>query len=152
MLKKRITLSWRALVLTLGIAGAAGAAPLHGQTPVDVVWDQLKVAAEEMVAEGYFNMYYFVSFLGQDEEQTWSVPLVAGAEYLVVGACDPDCSDLDLDIARNGSSVDADAAADDMPIVVVEQAETGEYEVTATMYECIAEPCFYGFVVLARAP
>lgn len=75
---------------------------------------------------------------------TFSVWLTAGSRNVLAGACDEDCSDLDLQLfAPNGTRVDADLLEDDEPMVSVVPLRSGEYRVRVTMPRCSSEPCEY---------
>lgn len=78
-----------------------------------------------------------------DRPYLWSVYLLEGVNYRVYGACDADCSDLDMEIyGVDGRFIERDAARDDTPYVQITPARTGRYYVRLWLYECSAEPCF----------
>ena len=83
--------------------------------------------------------------LDAGDEETHSVSLQAGNRYMMVGACDNDCSDLDLRLYDpNDNQVDVDIELDDTPVVEVSPSRSGTYRVEAVMVSCSTEPCFYG--------
>jgi hypothetical protein len=74
-----------------------------------------------------------------------------GADYLIVGRCDVDCTDLDLELSSSdGSVVAEDREADDKPYVRF-RARSGSYRLRVIMSSCQIEPCAYGLRVY-RAP
>jgi hypothetical protein len=74
-----------------------------------------------------------------------------GADYLIVGRCDVDCTDLDLELSSSdGSVVAEDRDADDKPYVRF-RARAGSYRLRVIMSSCQLEPCAYGLRVY-RSP
>jgi hypothetical protein len=67
-----------------------------------------------------------------------------GTDYLIVGRCDADCADVDLQLSTlDGAVIAEDRAADDKPYVSF-RAQAGSYRVRVTMTACQQEPCAYG--------
>ena len=66
-----------------------------------------------------------------------SFSLSAGGNYVLIGACDEGCSDLDM-IVRDaaGDEVGRDEEMDDAPMVVIEGAYGGQYRVEVGMVTC----------------
>jgi hypothetical protein len=82
---------------------------------------------------------------------TWTVPLRAGTEYKLFGACDEDCGDVDLELYdENGYLVDEDAAGDDYPIVIVRPRYSQTYSFKVTMADCAYSPCGYMVGIFGR--
>jgi hypothetical protein len=89
--------------------------------------------------------------LEDGESTTWTVTLQAGREYKLIGACDVDCGDLDLELFDEyGYSVDEDYAGDDYPVVVVRPPYTQRYSFEVSMADCWYEPCGYMIGILGR--
>lgn len=79
----------------------------------------------------------------------WAVTLRAGVNYRIYGACDDDCTDLDMEIYdASGRLADRDVAADDKPYVQITPERTGPHYVRMWLYACDAEPCFSGARVI----
>lgn len=73
----------------------------------------------------------------------WSVYLRQGVNYRVYGACDNDCSDLDMEIyGADGRLADRDAGTDDVPYVQITPAQSGRAYVRLWLYRCSNEPCY----------
>ena len=92
-----------------------------------------------------------VGALWVDESVWFSVTLRAGVPYALVGACDNDCSELDLALyggAHNEITTDRSSA---MPVVRVTPPETLRYRVKVTLTGCRVSPCWYGIAVYQRA-
>ncbi|MFN0063833.1 MAG: SUMF1/EgtB/PvdO family nonheme iron enzyme [Myxococcaceae bacterium] len=82
----------------------------------------------------------------------WQVNLEAGVAYRLIGACDNDCSNLDMElIDTHGSRVVAsDAQPDDFPVVNFTPDRTGSFEIRLIMRACSAAPCYAGGRLLER--
>ena len=82
-----------------------------------------------------------------------AINLSAGIPYRLLGACDNDCSNMDIELidAGTGSVVAADSAPNDFPVVNFTPPQDGAYTVRLIMQTCTAAPCYAGVRVLARA-
>ena len=77
--------------------------------------------------------------------------LDVGTDYQIIGACDDDCTDMDLILYDgNGREVDSDLLEDSFPIVSVMVVRSGAFSVEVSMANCTAEPCRYGIGVFGR--
>lgn len=110
------------------------------------VRDQLDAMRDQLNLSGFALTHSpFIGSLDDDETERLTVELQAGTEYYIIGACDTDCSDLDLRLFnRSGGKIDEDIEDDDYPVMHVTPARSGSYRVDATMATCSAEPCRYG--------
>ena len=90
-------------------------------------------------------------------DHRWNVELVGGTSYRIVGACDDDCTNLDLELidATTGGVVASDMLADpqsprraDFPVVDFTPQNNGRYIVRLLMQTCTTAPCFAGARVL----
>jgi hypothetical protein len=90
--------------------------------------------------------------LTTDESERLEFPVLAGAEYILVGSCDDDCTGLHLVIANpTGYQIDAARGSGNSPIVrVPRSALPGGYHVTVTMAACRVSPCRYGVAVYRK--
>ena len=85
------------------------------------------------------------------QTHNWTVNLQQGVTYRIIGACDNECSNLDLELVdAAGAKVDEDIATDDHPVVDVTPAVAGAYTVRATMKTCTVAPCYTGLRALQR--
>ena len=83
--------------------------------------------------------------LGSGEKASFTVELPAGP-LLVVGFCDENCTDLDLEAtAPDGEEIDADRALDDTPQLGFAVTTGLTAVVTVSMAGCYAESCAAGF-------
>ncbi|MFT4911620.1 MAG: hypothetical protein ACI9YM_000190 [Brevundimonas sp.] len=77
--------------------------------------------------------------------------LEAGESYLIVGACDADCTDLDLQaFDSSGASVAIDRAIDDHPVLRITPITTDDFRVDVWWVSCRAPPCYAGVRALRR--
>lgn len=114
-----------------------------------LVQEQLQAASSAVQSEGFASTHDVVTGrLAEGEAEEIEVELDAGIDYVVLGVCDQDCSDVDL-VLRDpaGNVVDNDVATDDVPVVAVSPTRTGTYTVEVHMAACSAEPCRYGVAV-----
>ena len=86
-------------------------------------------------------------------DHRWQVDLVGGTTYRIVGACDDDCSNLDLELidVTTGGVVASDMLQDDFPVVDFTPQANGRYIVRLLMQACTVAPCFAGARVLTGA-
>lgn len=136
------------LVRALGAGLALLAMPVGAAAKEDYsrqVLSYLEHGLQRHAAAGYapeLTIPDMVEPLRLDHPYLWSVYLRAGVNYRVYGACDIDCSDLDMEIyGADGHFVERDAARDDTPYVQITPARTGRHYVRLWLYACTAEPC-----------
>lgn len=80
-----------------------------------------------------------------DHPFIWPVFLTRGVTYRAYGACDNNCSDLDMEIYdAAGNLADRDAATNDTPYVQITPTQTGRAYVRVWLYACRSEPCTVG--------
>jgi len=73
------------------------------------------------------------------------VNLNAGRQYVILGVCDNDCSDVDLRLYDpNGSQLIQDLATDDHPTLRFMAPANGNYRLEVIMANCRQNPCYYG--------
>ncbi|NQY39314.1 MAG: hypothetical protein HRT80_04365 [Henriciella sp.] len=72
--------------------------------------------------------------------------LEPNTNYLIVGVCDGDCGDLDLQIDDpSGTTLDTDVEDDDAPVLEFKtDADTFYYKLLVDMVTCKTDACFYG--------
>jgi len=82
------------------------------------------------------------------------VDLTAGTEYGFIGACDGDCSNVDLELIsmETGGVVANDMLPDDYPIFPYTPTANGQYMVRLLMQACTTAPCYAGARVVSNAP
>ncbi len=92
---------------------------------------------------------YYRELGALDQGQMTSFEFVVPSEggYMIVGACDNDCSDLDLDLEASWR-IDADHEPDDQPIMTNILYPNITYTVKVWMDSCTVEPCNWGVQIL----
>jgi hypothetical protein len=89
--------------------------------------------------------------LDEGEQESMTAGLRSGVEYMILGVCDNDCSDLDLRLYDElGNEVDIDLEVDDYPIVNATPSRSGEYRIEVAMVTCATEPCFFGVGIFSK--
>lgn len=105
------------------------------------------VAQNEGWRETHDNMF---GNLRSGQTKTYNLTLRSGMSYKLIGACDNDCSDLDLFLYRDGVKVADDAKTDGLPIVEFNPRRTRQFKLKARMYTCRRNPCYYGIMILGK--
>jgi len=83
--------------------------------------------------------------LDDDAEGSHDMTVSGGTQYVLFGACDNDCTDLDLLIYDgDGDLVRRDVATDDRPVLIFTPRNSGKYRIEVVMATCSDEPCRYG--------
>lgn len=82
----------------------------------------------------------------EGESATYTFKINPRKSYFVYGACDDDCSDIDLfGEDSDGDVVDLDDEDDDIPLLLVLPGESGRsLTVTLDMAACDTDVCVYG--------
>jgi len=91
-----------------------------------------------------------VTGLQPGADHRWQVSLVGGTAYRVIGACDNECSNMDIELidVATGGVVASDVLPDDYPVVSYTPAANGAYIVRIMMQTCTVAPCYAGARVL----
>ncbi len=91
----------------------------------------------------------FVTGRLDNEDIEWvNIELPAGYTYHILGVCDHDCFDLDLELyTTDNVMLSSDLETDDYPVVSVTPAERTIYRVKVVMANCSSGPCRYGLGV-----
>jgi len=128
------------------------AAPRQQDEWVAQVRRQLQQYGRAVESRGYSLSHQILTgSLDNGESEMVSVRLDIGTLYQIMGACDNDCSDLDLTLYdAAGREIDSDLQVDDYPVVSVEPSRTGNFRIKVTMARCTAEPCRYGIGIFGK--
>jgi hypothetical protein len=82
---------------------------------------------------------------------THDMDVIAGNQYILFGACDNDCTDLDLRIYNpDGTVLAQDIATDDIPTLIFQPTMSARYRIEVIMAHCNRNPCFYGVQLMAK--
>jgi len=89
--------------------------------------------------------------LNDDGTTTHEMTVVGGVQYVLFGACDNDCRDVDLKIYDAAGNLQMqDVAVDDTPVLTFTANSSGKYRVVVVMATCNRNPCYYGVQLMAR--
>lgn len=126
-----------ALGMAVAPISASVAAPVQ-----DIIQQQFDKATQVFKDKGMVESgWQQRGSLKTGAEVSYTVTLKAGVNALV-GACDTDCSNIDLYVSKGGAAVDQNIEDDDFPIVIVEEA--GTYTVRLVMKSCGSASCAVG--------
>ncbi|MGE0595825.1 MAG: hypothetical protein AB7P07_05645, partial [Hyphomonadaceae bacterium] len=139
-----------AAVLTLAGGGPALAQENEYEGQVRAYLDGGMAVHEALGYGAQRNVPDLVVPLMLEAGHLWAVNLRRGVNYRIYGACDDDCTDLDMEIYGNdGVLVDRDIALDDTPYVQITPVRSGPHYVRLWVYSCAAEPCYSGARVVS---
>jgi hypothetical protein len=113
---------------------------------------QLTNAANAIRSQGYnADRAPITGSLNDDADQSQPITLQGGMRYAIVGVCDQDCTDVDLQIfGPDGSKLDEDLELDDTPVLEFVAPVTGQYRLRVMMPSCNQNPCYWGAQVFVK--
>ena len=116
------------------------------------VLEQIRTVGDVFSSDGFaLDAETPTGTLESEASESFALTFESGFEYLLVGACDVDCTDIDLIIFDEaGNDIDSDYEEDDTPVLTVTPSRTQSYRVHVYMANCTSEPCWYAVGVLAR--
>jgi hypothetical protein len=77
--------------------------------------------------------------------------LEPGMSYAILGVCDDDCRNIDLDLYNeSGRLIDSDHQFDDKPLVKVSPNRTAVFQLKITIPSCATHRCTYGIGVFGK--
>ena len=80
-----------------------------------------------------------------------TVRLVAGISYVFSGACDSNCTDLDIVLVNaDREAVTKDTDADDHPLIEYQPTVTGDFTVIPVLAHCKTQQCAYAVLGYAK--
>ena len=125
---------------------------VNAQSYANQVWDQLQEHYDYVSEyEDYYLVNYIIGAIDDGESDTWNFPFESSNDYIITAACDYDCSDIDITIQDSyGNVIAEDVETDDQPFVEFSPRSSGVYEIVIEMYECSANPCYFGFGVFVK--
>jgi hypothetical protein len=140
-----------AMMVGLGLSPATVAVS-QGSSITQTLNRELAAARASFVPSGQRSVLSpRTDSLSEGGEDSYSIPLVAGRSYTLLGVCDNDCSDLDITLYdENNNLIDQDTLTDDRPIVKVTPRRSARFRMEVTMASCSDEPCFYAVAVYGR--
>jgi hypothetical protein len=133
--------------LLLAVVLVSSTVSLSAQSYATQVWNQLQASYGQVSDSSSFMLNnYIIGKLADGKKDTWNFPLTRGKEYLIVGVCDNDCTDVDLSVLDGrGNVIVKDEEVDDTPVTRFRVTSSGTFSIEVTMADCKDEPCFFGF-------
>lgn len=123
---------------------------LGGTAARDSLDEQLDIMAESNGLSRVSHLLYR-DWLSEGSHQLVGFDLESNTRYTLLGACDPDCSDLDFEFLRpDGATMRRSIAAGGRPVLHVETTRDGKYQLRAIMQRCRLQPCEWGARVYRR--
>ncbi len=141
----------RKLGFCLGAAFVFAPVALIAQDYDAQVRGYLSSAASDLVGRGYrLQGSTHTGSIGEGESEDIYVTLGAG-DYVIMGACDEDCDDVDLFLYVGDNEIDSDVDVDEFPMLLVDLTGSGGYRIAVNMFGCDVEPCWYAVGVYRRS-
>lgn len=125
----------------------------HAQSYAQQVWDQLQVHYRTIAknSSDWFLRNYVMGKLQNRRMDSWTFSFDKGTDYIITGACDNDCKDVDIVLKdEENEVVEKDDKADDTPVLSFKPKHDGRYTIEITMSQCKDDPCYFGFGVFAK--
>jgi hypothetical protein len=135
--------------LSLGLLSAPAAAQDEWTQQVQ----NLLARASDIAKSNGMSMTHniFTGSLNRGATTYVTADLNFGKSYQMVGVCDNDCSDVDLEIYDpSGNKVASDVLDDDTPVVSLQPGKSGTYRIKVMMIKCSADPCRFGIGIYGR--
>lgn len=133
------------------VAGGGSSAPAEFQKLISSYLD----AGASNMAAGWVTLPAVpdaITSLQAGGEHQWRIALRGGQRYALIGACDNECTDVDLIVMDGaGGHAGSDVLEDDYPLVTLQPATDGLYTVRIVLGACSVAPCYVG-ARLVRAP
>jgi hypothetical protein len=137
------------VILSLSIGGLPARAQSEFENQVRTYLDAGKVFAESQGWE--LTVGPVTGAMEEGGSRTHTLAMVRGVDYLIVGVCDNDCSDVDVKLYDpQGKLVQQDVLVDDAPVVEHRTAVTKRHRIEVIMASCSFAPCHYGINVYAK--
>lgn len=139
------------------LGGTLVAGEAEAQEWRELVVQQLDHAGELVRGEGQTDANVLrrnevIGVLEDDATSYIEVTLQGSVEYFFAGACDQDCSDLDLRLylSEDFEEVASDIETDDVPLLSFTAPSSGAYLLGVDMADCEEEICYYGVRVFQK--
>ncbi len=139
--------------IVIALVAAAIPATLQAQDRWEnQVRGQMARVAARAASRGYsMTPQYYYGRLRDGRSEVLNLNLSASQEYVIVAACDADCSDVDLALYESdGRVVTSDLRSDDLPVIEVPSGHGGTHPVKISMANCVSNPCRYEIAVFTR--
>ena len=132
--------------------GQTGIQIAQADRATNQVYAQLRAIRDRIVPQGFRTTHdLFLGNLGRGGDENIMFNFRKGTTYTIVGVCDNDCRDLDLELYDgNGNRLASDLKANSVPFISVSPSWNARFTVKAIMPSCNNEPCRYGIEVFGR--
>jgi hypothetical protein len=144
-------------ILAVALLGLSGAGTLAAQDNDYGVTAQLDSSVVLFAREGFrpaVNVLpeaRVVDTLDDGGAVRLEARLEAGVEYMIVGVCDYDCSDLDLVLLDEaGEVLEQDLEMDDVPLLSFTPVRSGRLVLEVRMPSCSTEICYFGVMAFQK--
>ncbi|HRN52780.1 MAG TPA: hypothetical protein PK788_04750 [Gemmatimonadaceae bacterium] len=138
----------RALPFLLALL-ALGTSPVVARA--QSVVDRIAAEATRLMTEaGMKTRSQHDGSLPQGRATDITVNIAAGSQILIAGFCDEDCSDLDMRVIQNGTTLGEDILDDDAPMVALPNWAGGTVTVRVEMPGCSVAPCAFRVLVFGK--
>jgi len=108
-----------------------------------------ELSGYELTHEPFTGKLYTRKYEPQSKYLT--LRLYQGTSYAILGVCDEDCSDIDIDLYDdNGNRISTDHQPDDKALVGVSPKWTAIFRVKITIPSCSEYRCTYGVGVFGN--
>jgi len=87
---------------------------------------------------------------GKDRAKGYDFKLNKGEDYLIVGVCDSDCRDMDLELYNGNVLLDFDREPGSTPYLEFVPQQTGYYSLGVTIPSCTTGQCTFGIGILTK--
>jgi hypothetical protein len=132
------------------VVSGGSAAPTEFQSLITGYLDRY---AQEM-ANGWSQVQTVpdvITALQLNNEHRWQVSLRGGQTYGFIGACDNECSNVDLILEdASGAQIKTDVLTDDYPLVDFTPQADGVYTLRIQLKACTIAPCYVGARLVRR--
>ena len=137
----------------LMMATAAAIAAIPASASANRYEDQIMWQLENhqrALRGGYRMDDYWIGTLRPSESHFLNATIRGGDEVVITGACDEDCTDIDLVIYDDrGRELDRDVLVDDQPVLNFRAPYSGDYEIEVVMYNCSTSYCYAGVALFS---
>lgn len=144
MARSLVTRGVSVLALSLGLALPRA---LNAQSYTEQMQGYMNTAAQTYAfSQGYAAVTAMVTGnLNASANTSHALTLTGGRNYVIIGVCDRDCTDVDLRLYDPmGNNIATDVATDDHPVLRFTAATSGSYRLQVEMAACSHNPCYYG--------
>lgn len=128
-------------------------ADLAAQSYAQQVWDQLQVHWRTIVknSSDWYLRNYVMGKLKKGGTDSWTFYFERGTDYILTGACDNDCKNVDLVLKdEEDDVVEKDTKDDDTPVLRFDPPSSGRYTLEVRMEACKQDPCYFGFGIFQK--